>query len=82
MIDKQDRLWLIDYEYSQVNFRANDVANFIAETQFAYDEPPAAYVYHPENKWDLNGQKFKEMVNTYLNKEASEEEFTQFRDEV
>jgi thiamine kinase-like enzyme len=55
LIDKNERLWLIDYEYSQINFRANDIANYIAENMFAYDEPPAAFVYHPEAKWDLNG---------------------------
>lgn len=54
LIDKSERLWLIDYEYAQVNFKANDIANYMAESQFAYDEPPAAYVYHPESKWDLN----------------------------
>lgn len=82
LIDKNDRLWLIDYEYSQINFRANDVANFIAENQFAYDEPPAAFVYHPENKWDLNGQKFRDVSNAYHGKDLSEEEFTKFKDEV
>jgi len=65
-----------------MNFRANDVANYMAENEFGYDEPPASFVYHPECKWDLDSDKFKQIAINYLGKETTEEELAKFRDEV
>lgn len=54
----------------------------MAENEFAYDEAPAAFVYHPECKWDLDSEKFKKTAAAYLGGEPTEEEFAKFRDEV
>lgn len=82
MIDKADQLWLIDYEYSQSNFRMNDIANLMAETIVGYDEPPASFSVHPEDKWDFHSPLFTSVINSYLGKEATEEEISMMRDEV
>ena len=62
---ESEKLWLIDYEYAGISFRAWDFALMCAEVSIAYDEGQP-FVYHPEHNWDLNSEEVEVMLATYL----------------
>ena len=54
--DDSGEIQVIDFEYSGINFRANDLAALLIETTIDYGQKGYSFVHHPELAWDLNSQ--------------------------
>lgn len=63
LINLQDKLLLLDYEYANYNSIFYDFGNFFGETNFKLVEKDPFFVYDPEN---INKFKIKEKVVDYL----------------
>lgn len=62
---KNDRLLLIDYEYSDYNFRGYDIANVFNETQFVYGHTEHPY-YHVDEKRFPGEEDLIDFITYYL----------------
>jgi len=65
VLDKDHSFQLIDYEYSEYNYRGYDIANLFNETMFEYDTEESPHYNLDESKYPSD-KELKDFIKYYL----------------
>jgi len=65
VLDKNNKFQLIDYEYSDYNYRGYDIANLFNETMFEYDLEEAPHYSLDESKYPSD-KDLRDFIKFYL----------------